>query len=278
MFLAGAVVPVYIAFGLIRLTGFRTITRYEPNDSFYYTLNPTTKIVALFIIAVSTTMASLYLGLAMTGVILASYASLVDGRNKLWIGFLFTVAVVWANVWGTVSQRISILLSAQGFAPFELARFYAEQARLVGTEVAASGVFLFALILVMTSTPSSVVRALREVKMPNALAFSLVVGMKSVPLLFEVINSIVKVQFMRGFGTRGSNWLGPLYTIVAVLLALIPSLIFLLRNARNIAISTGTRAFGAYKTRTYMSKPPFGAADLIVIALAAAFLSSTVLL
>lgn len=273
LFFAGAAVPVYIVFGFIGLAGLREITRYESHDSLYYRLNPATKLAALFMVAVSSSFAGLYLGLAATAVILASYATLFHGGEKLKLGTLFTIAVVWGTVWGSVSDRISFAINAQSSgAPVNTDFLYRDLTRVVASEVAVSGVFLLALILVMTSTPSSVMRALRRIGIPNPITFSVVVGMRTVPLLLEAINGIVKIQLMRGFGTRGSRSLGPLYVLAAAVFALIPALIYLLRGARNTAISTGTRAFGAYKDRTYMTKPPFGAADVAVLALAAAFL------
>ncbi|MDG6983814.1 MAG: energy-coupling factor transporter transmembrane protein EcfT [Nitrososphaerota archaeon] len=273
LFLVGAAVPVYIVFGLIGLAGLREITRYESYDSVYYRLNPATKLAALFMVAVSSSFAGLYLGLLATGVILASYATLFHGAEKLKLGFLFTVAVVWGTVWGSVSDRISFAINAGSSGlPVNDSFLYRDLTRVVASEVAVSGVFLLALILVMTSTPSSVMRALRRVGIPNPITFSVVVGMRTVPLLLEAINGIVKVQLMRGFGTRGSRSLGPLYVVAAAVFALVPALIYLLRGARNTAISTGTRAFGAYKSRTYMKKPRFGPADATVLALTAAFL------
>lgn len=273
LFFVGAAVPVYIVFGLIGLSGLREITRYESHDSLYYRLNPATKLAALFMIAVSSSFAGLYLGLLATLVILASYSTLVHGAEKLKLGALFTIAVVWGTVWGTVSDRVSLVINAESTgAAVNTAFFYRNLTRVVASEVAVSGVFLLALILVMSSTPSSVMRALRKIGIPNPITFSVVVGMRTVPLLLEAINGIVKVQLMRGFGTRGSRVLGPLYVVAAAVFALIPALIYLLRGARNTAISTGTRAFGAYKSRTYMKKPPFGPADVVVLALAAAFL------
>jgi len=270
VFLLGAVVPVYIAFGLVGLTGFREITRYEPHDAFYYRLNPATKILTLFLVAFSISSASLYLGLLATSVILISYLTLADGPRKFVLGLLFTIAVVWATVWGSVGDRLAFFINGGNVG--ESGRFaYDFLTRVVAADFAVSGVFLLALILVMTTTPSGIVRALRKIRFPNPITFSLVIGMKSVPALFEAINATVKVQFMRGFGARATKVLGPLYTIAAVLLALIPALIFVLRGARNIAISTGTRAFGAYKNRTYVKNPSFGAADVATLALAAAF-------
>jgi energy-coupling factor transport system permease protein len=273
LFFLGAVVPIYILFGLVGLSGLRTITRFELHDSFYYRLNPATKLAALFMVALSSSYAGIYLGFLATVVILASYATLAGGREKLKLGTLFTIAVVWGTVWGSVSDRLSFIIQmeSQGIA-IDTSFFFGDLTRLIASVVAVSCVFLLALILVMTSTPSSVMRALRKIGMPNAITFSLIVGMRTVPVLLEAINSIAKVQLMRGFGTRGSRSLGPLYTLAAILYALIPALIYLLRGARNTAISTGTRAFGAYKNRTYVTRPPFGPSDVMVLALAATFL------
>jgi energy-coupling factor transport system permease protein len=278
IFLAGAAVPVYIVFGSVGLEGLREITRFERNYSVYYRLNPGTKLLALVLVAVSSRFSGVYLGLIATSVILLSYATLLNGKRKLWIGTLLTIGLVWSTIWGSLSDFLPYAISGalDGsltsqvlFDPFVV--------RLFAGEFAVSGVFLMALIMVMTSTPSEVMRALRKVRMPNPVTFSLVVGMRTVPLLLEVVNSTIKVQFMRGFGVRGRSWAGPLYVLAAAILALIPSLIFLLRGARSTAISTGTRAFGAYKSRTYVKSPPFGVADIVVIALAATLLAGALL-
>lgn len=276
VFFLGAAAPVYVVFGLIRLSGLRKITRYEGHDSFYYRLNPATKLTALFMVAISSSFAGIYLGLLATVTILLSYATLAHGGEKLKLGTLLTVAVVWGTVWGPLSDHFSFVIGAElaGVAVTVPPFFYRFLTRFVAGDVAVSGIFLFALIVVMTSTPSAVMRALRRIGVPNPITFSLVVGMRTVPVLLETINSVTKVQLMRGFGTRWSRWLGPLYVLVAVVFALVPSLIYLLRGARNTAISTGTRAFGAYRNRTYMKKPPFGAGDVAVLALAAAFLAA----
>ena len=278
IFLLGALVPIYILFGIIGLSGLRTITRYELHDSFYYRLNPATKLAALFMVALSSSYAGIYLGLAATVVILASYATLAGGKEKLKLGTLFTIAVVWGTVWGSVSDRLSFILGAESAGiSIDTSFLLGDLTRLIASVVAVSCVFLLALVVVMTSTPSSVMRVLHRIGIPNPLTFSVVVGMRTVPILLDAINSITKVQLMRGFGTRRSRSLGPLYVLVAILYALIPGLIFLLRGARNTAISTGTRAFGAYRNRTYLTQPPFGPYDVMVLAVAAIFLVTAIL-
>jgi energy-coupling factor transport system permease protein len=270
IFLAGATVPIYVVFGVVRLAGLREITRYEKGHSFLYGLNPGTKLLALVLVAVSARFAGVYQGLIVTSVILVSYGSLLQGLRKFWIGFLLTLSLAWGTVWGTVADALPYLIAGEtrNFTPLAPGEFESFLVNLFSYQYAISGVFLLALLMVMTSTPSDLMRALRKVKMPNPITFSLMVGMRAVPMLLETINSIMKVQLMRGFGSRGRNLAAPLYVFAAAIFALIPSLIYLLRGARNTAISTGTRAFGAYKTRTYMTDPPFGPGDVIVIVLA----------
>jgi len=278
IFFLGAVVPIYVVFGVIGLSGLRRLTRYEVHDSFYYRLNPGTKVVALFLVALTISSAGLYLGLLATGVILASYVTLYHGREKLALGTLFTIAVVWGTVWGSVSDRLSFILGQESAGQaVNTSFFFSDLTRTVASDVAVSGVFLMALILVMTTTPSDVMRVLRKIGLPNPITFSIVVGMRTVPILLEAINSIMKVQLMRGFGSKGSRSLGPLYVFAASIFALIPALIYLLRGARNMAISTGTRAFGAFKNRTYVKKTPFGPSDVAVLTIAAAFLVVSIL-
>ena len=267
--LGGALVPVYLVFGAIGLTGMREITRFQQSDAFYYRLNPATKLAALFMVALGTAAGGLYLGVVSTTVILVSYVTLSRGARKFALGAIFTLSVVWATVWGSLSERLSAVIVGLGTG----SRFlHSYLPWLILSEYGISGTFLFALILIMTTTPSSVVRVLRRIGVPNPLTFSVVVGMRTVPVLIETINSVMEVQLMRGFGSRGSRSLGPLYVFAAALLSLIPALILVLRGAKNIAISTGTRAFGAYKNRTYLAKPPFGLADVAVLAAAGAFL------
>lgn len=270
IFILGAVIPIYIAFGLIGLSGFRELTRYEAHGTFYYRLNPATKILALFLVAFSMSSASLDLGLIATSIILLSYVTLANGVRKLELGLLFTVAVVWATVWGSIADHLTFIINS-GLLGSSGGFVYDILTGIIASDFAISGVFLLALILVMTTTPAAVVLALRRIRFPNPITFSLVVGMKSVPALLDSINSVVKVQFMRGFGSRGTKILGPLYTVAAVLLALIPALILVLRGARNTAISTGTRAFGAYRTRTSLIESPFGVADVFVLVFAFGF-------
>lgn len=270
VFLAGAAVPVYVVFGVVRLFGLREITRYERGKSFFYRLNPGTKLLALFLVAVSTNYAGLEQGLLVTTVILLSYFTLAHGGRKFWYGLLLTLSLAWANAWGSVSDALPYLIASQSptAGRFDQGPVGSFLVNSFEYEFAVSGVFLLALLMVMTSTPPDLMRALRKIGMPNPITFSLMVGMRAVPQLLETINSTMKVQLMRGFGSRGRGVLSPLYVFAATIFALIPSLIFVLRGARNTAISTGTRAFGAFKGRTYLRAPPFGAMDAAVIGLA----------
>ncbi|MDG6933364.1 MAG: energy-coupling factor transporter transmembrane protein EcfT [Nitrososphaerota archaeon] len=277
LFLIGAAVPIYLVFGVIGLAGFREITRFQRHSTFYYNLNAGSKLCLLVSMALSAPFENWWVGLLVPTFVIATYLSLKNGIRKFLIGLSLTVAFIWATSWGAVSDFLPSLLAGRTFRGENAWSFlyhFASVSFLNNFRVA--GVFLMALILIMTSTPTEVLHVLRKVKMPNGISFSLIVGMRTVPIIFESINSIIKVQFMRGFGSLGRRSLYPVYVVFTAVLAIIPTMIFLLRGARNTAISTGTRAFGAYKGRTFLNPILFGRNDVVVILLAAFLLSISV--
>ena len=76
LFIAGAALPIYVVFGVVRLSGLREITRYDRGRSFLYGLNPGTKLLALFLVALSASYGGPDEGLVVTAVILFSYLTL----------------------------------------------------------------------------------------------------------------------------------------------------------------------------------------------------------
>ncbi|MEM0287746.1 MAG: energy-coupling factor transporter transmembrane component T [Nitrososphaerota archaeon] len=274
IFIVGAAVPVYIIFGLVKLSGFREITRFERHKSFYYRLSAGSKLVALVSIALSAPLENWWLGLLVPSVVMMSYLTLRNGIRKFLIGVSLTIAFIWATSWGGISDLLPYLIQGRtlrGLSSSTIIYQFATRSFLLNYRVA--GVFLMALILIMTSTPTEVLHVLRKARIPNGVSFSLIVGIKTVPIIFDSLNSIIKVQFMRGWGSVGRRSLYPIYAVVAAILAIIPTMIFLLRGARNIAISTGTRAFGAYRNRTYLNPLSFHVADYLVIGVALCLLA-----
>jgi len=278
-FLVGATVPIYLVFGVIGLAGFREITRFQRHSTFYYNLNAGSKLCLLVSMALAAPLEVWWLGILVAVIVLSTYMTLKNGFRKFLIALSLTIAFIWATSWGAVSSFLPFILTGRSFRGENALVFlynYASNAVVYNLRVA--GVFLMALILIMTSTPTEVLHVLRKVRMPNGISFSLIVGMRTVPIIFDSINSIMKVQFMRGFGSFGRRSFAPLYVVATSIYAIIPTMIFLLRGARSTAISTGTRAFGAYRGRTFLEPILFRWADLLTIGLAASLLISSIFL
>ncbi|EQD27918.1 cobalt transport protein, partial [mine drainage metagenome] len=115
-----------------------------------------------------------------------------------------------------------------------------------------TAVSLISLVLVMTSTPSQVLRALNKIGLPISITFSLVVAMRTIPRIFEYIDTSVKIQFMRGLGSNAPRVLRVFYMLKGAIYAIVPVIVLLVRGAKDTAISADTRAFRAYPRRTYM--------------------------
>lgn len=289
--------PLYLIFGYIGLTGFRDISRYEAHDTFYYRLNPLTKIAftitLTFVVAVTAWSIDLLLAL----VILATYLTLKRGLRKLALGSALVFSSVVGLAWYYATQtpygllewafyRICVTspsqipdpMSAAWLAMFTPLWTWASyftilgyqpvltvQGMLYGMQVStrAGAVLIAALILIMTSTPSAILRTLGRLKLPIVLIFALVVGMRTVPRIFDTLDTALKVQFMRGYGVNSNKVTRVLYLFGGVLTSIVPAMTFLFRGARNTAISADTRAFRAYKDRTFLVPFTFSRADYI---------------
>ena len=303
LFIFGLAFPLYLIFGAMGLTGFRTIAQYEEHDTFYYRLNPVTKIaftiVVTLVVAVTAWSVDLVIGL----VELATYLTLKRGLRRLALGSALVFASVVGLAWFYATQTPYGLLmyafyhicvatpaatpqppSAAWSALFTPLWTWAgyftwlgyqpvltTQGMLYGLQISAraAAVLISSLILVMTSTPSAIMRSLGKLKLPVVMIFALVVGMRTVPRIFDTLDTAVKVQFMRGYGVKSNRVTQVFYLLGGVLTSIVPAMTFLFRGARNTAISADTRAFRAYKGRTFLRPFTFGREDYIFFAIIA---------
>jgi len=297
----GLVGPLYLFFGYIGLTGFRTLTQYEKHDTFYYRLNPLTKIIFTIVVAFVVAVTDWTIDLLVAVILLATYLTLKSGLRRLVLGgalaFASVVGLAWYYAANTpygllmyVFYHICVATPAATpqppsaawsalFTPvwkwatyFEILGYqpvlttqglnYGLQ---VSTRVAA--VLICSMILVMTSTPSAILRTLGKIKVPVVLIFALVVGMRTVPRVFDTLDTTVKVQFMRGYGSKQNSFTRVFYLFGGALTGIVPAMTFLFRGARNTAISADTRAFRAYKGRTFLKPFSFSRVDYVFFAL-----------
>jgi energy-coupling factor transport system permease protein len=295
LFLFGIVAPLYLIFGAIGLSGFRDISRYEDAHTFYYRLNPLTKIIFTITVTFVAATTGWYIDISMALIVLATYLTLKRGLRKMLLGsalaFSSVVGLAWYYALNTPYTLLIFAFYHQCLttappplsAPF-LSLFtplwtwpsyyqylgYQPVLTLQGLQYGlqvstrAGLVLLTALILIMTSTPSAILRSLGKVKLPVVILFALVVGMRTVPRIFDSLDTAVKVQFMRGYGANSNKVTRVFYLVGGVLTSIVPAMTFLFRGAKNTAISADTRAFRAYKQRTYLKPFTLSRADYVL--------------
>jgi energy-coupling factor transport system permease protein len=292
LFFFGAAFPILIVLKAIGLTGFMKVTRFESYHTFYYRMNAWVKIMLGIVVTVVAATTIWWMGAILTVIVLLTYLTLKDGRRKFVTGFFLTVITVVGTTWAFAPYTPYIILR-EAFHTTTMTGIWAwpsyfafmgyqpeltVQGLVYGFQISMrfAAVSLISLILVMTSTPSQVLRALNKIGIPISITFSLVVAMRTIPRIFEYIDTSVKIQFMRGLGSSAPRVLRPFYMMKGAIYAVVPVIVFLVRGAKDTAISADTRAFRAYSKRTYMHPVTIGTVDKMAFAVTGLALALTV--
>jgi energy-coupling factor transport system permease protein len=309
LFIFGLAFPVYLIFGYMGLTGFKDISRYEENNTFYYRVSPLTKILFVVVLTFVGSVIAWSIALALGLGVLATYLTLKRGLRKLALGSALTFASVAGLVWNyaprtpygclafafyryPITEATPPVGSAAWLQMFTPVWTWASYFQILGyqsvltlqallynlqTSARLGMVLIAALLLVMTSTPSAILRTLGKVKLPIVIIFALVVGMRTVPRIFDTLDTAVKVQFMRGYGARSNKVTRVFYLFGGVLTSIVPAMTFLFRGAQNAAISADTKAFRAYKDRTFLKPFVLTREDYMVFGVIAGLIALAVL-
>nr|WP_231961147.1 energy-coupling factor transporter transmembrane protein EcfT [Sulfolobus sp. A20] len=279
LFLYGSVIPALIVLLLIGIKGFVEITRYENGKSFYYKLNPLTKIVFGIIVMIVASVTVWWIGAILTLVLLLSYLTLNDGKRKFMYAFYLFLSTVIGGTWSVAPYTTYSVLQLAGlsgntiiwtwptyFEFFGYEPYLTLQQLIYGVQVSfrIAAVITASLILILTTTASDLFRMFNKIRVPLPITFALTVAFTTVPKIFDLIDTSVKMQFLRGFGYGKPFFLRPFYLLIAAILAIPPTIIYLARNARNLAISVDTRGFRAYNSRTSLVEIPFTKYDEIM--------------
>ncbi|MGP6239189.1 energy-coupling factor transporter transmembrane component T family protein [Cuniculiplasma sp. SKW4] len=281
LFVFGVSIPFYLILGAIGISGFREITTYEKYDTFYYRLNASVKILLSIIIVLIATFAIWWIGAIITFALLASYASLKNGWRKMYLAGFLILSVIIGTVWGyapyeplsivsmALHTPVSKFTTIWTWPPYFSILGYEHKLTLQSLYYSLQISFRFtaavvaSLLLVMTNTPAQIIKTLSKFKIPDPIIFSLVVAMKTVPAVFESFDTSIKISMMRGYGGNKPKFLRPFVILAAAIGSIVPTIVHLLRGARDIGISADTRAFRAYPTRTYYVQTPFKREDYI---------------
>lgn len=277
IFLFGVTAPVYLILGAIGIRGFKEITEFEPHTSLFYRMNPLVKMFLSFSVMVVSAITIWWIGAILTLLILLCYLTLKDGTRKFYIGTLFMISTVIGTAWGYAPFAPNAILSIAfpGYSPVAIwvwpsyfsimgyQHVLTFQAVEYGLQISfrTAAIMSSALLLVMTNTPTQILRTLHKVSVPDSVIFSLMVGMRSIPSIFSYLDESVKIQVMRGLGSGKPRVLRPVYMLIAGVNAIVPTMIHLLRGAKDTAISADTRGFRATKKRSSVETMPITRLD-----------------
>jgi energy-coupling factor transport system permease protein len=294
VFLFGATGPIVIILAFVGIRGFLHITRFESGEGILYRLSPLTKLVIVISITVAVSLTIWWFGAILTLVFWLLFFTLNEAKRKvLYVSYLLLSSILGVSTGFAFYTPYSVLQMAFNtntlnvvwvwpsyftFAGYE--PYLTLQALYYGLQITFrfTAPMLAGLLLVLTTTPSDLMRYLAKVKFPLPFIFALTVAMRTVPRIFDILDTVVKLQLMRGLGYGKPAFLRPFYVLIAALYGLVPTLIFLMKGAKYTAIAADTRAFNSTPRRTYMKEVKYTRADYVAWGLILALYVSVALL
>ncbi|MEM4884514.1 MAG: energy-coupling factor transporter transmembrane protein EcfT [Saccharolobus sp.] len=265
LFFYGSIVPFLIIVFLMGLTGLREITRYESGNTFLYKLNPITKLILSIVVMIVAATTIWWIGAILTLFLLLLYLTLTNGLRKFGYAFFLTLSTITGTTWATAPYVPPNVLQAAGLSQGEIIWVWPSYFQVMGYEPQLSlgdliygfqisfrvaPVLLSALLLITTTTGSDIFRMFTKMKIPIAITFSILVGIRIVPRIFELLDTSIKMQYLRGLGYGKPRIVSSLLIVYAAFMAIIPTMIYLFRGSKNLAISADTRGFRAFPSRT----------------------------
>ncbi|MCL4345932.1 MAG: energy-coupling factor transporter transmembrane protein EcfT [Candidatus Thermoplasmatota archaeon] len=295
LFVFGVSIPFYLILGAIGISGFREITSYEKYDTFYYNLNASIKILLSVVIVLIATFAIWWIGAIITFGLLASYVTLKNGWRKMYLTGFLILSIIIGTVWGyapyeplgivsmALHTPVSSFTTVWTWPPYFSILGYEPHLTLQSLYYSFQISFRFtaavvaSLLLVMTNTPAQIIKTLSRFRIPDPVIFSLVVAMKTVPAVFESFDTSIKISLMRGYGGNKPKFLRPFVILAAAVSCIVPTIVHLLRGAKDIGISADTRAFRAYPSRSYFMQTPFKREDYIFSGILVIMVTATII-
>lgn len=293
LFFYGVALPVLLIFWLIGLKGFAELTRYETGNTFLYKMNPLTKVLFGIVVMVVASTTIWWIGAILTLAILPLCLTLNNGFKKFVYVVMLTIATIIGSTWAIApytpyyvlqevfpnEKFVTIWVWPSYFANFGYLPDLTLQALIYGAQTAfrISATLVAALLFILTTTVSDLFRMFTKIKVPLAVTFSLMVGLRTIPRIFELLDTSVKMQLLRGLGYGKPRFIRTFYLIYAGILAIVPTMVYLFRGAKSLAISADTRGFRAYPSRTSYKPLPFNKYDYIMFGVMAGLIALAII-
>ncbi|EZQ02041.1 MULTISPECIES: energy-coupling factor transporter transmembrane protein EcfT [Acidianus] len=280
IFFYGVALPILLILWIIGLKGFMEITKYEKGKGFLYKMNPITKLMLSVVLMGVAAVTVWWIGAILTLGIILLYLTMNDGVRKFLYISLLTFTSIIGGMWSVAPFTPEATLELVFPDPAKYTTIWVWpsyflfmgyepqltlQALIYGIQISfrITAVLSAALLLVLTTTTSDIFRMFTKLKIPQAMTFSVLVGVRTVPRIFSLLDTSVKMQFMRGLGYGKSRILYPVYYLYAGIVAIVPTIVYLFRGAKTLAISADTRGFRAYPGRTEMKTLGFCKYDYV---------------
>ncbi|MFX1570156.1 MAG: energy-coupling factor transporter transmembrane component T family protein [Promethearchaeota archaeon] len=243
---------------------------YLPGKSLMHKLNPLSKIFFLILLTISIFMIRSLILLTIIFILiilltLISKISLRDLLRKLkFIIFILIISVILNIFFNAIPSNQETVLFYIFNAPFlpvrRLALYYALKASLIVLIL-----FTSTIIFSNSTSPKDFLYSLIRIKIPYRYCFSLMVGIRYIPLIEQEAKTIALAQRARGFGLEKANSIKKAYRLIFE--RLVATLISILRKGHITSISMENRCFGAHKKRTNLKIIKFRSIDGVFIIL-----------
>ena len=113
------------------------------------------------------------------------------------------------------------------------------------------------LLVIATTDPTYLAKGLRKLRMPAAIVFMMLAGLRFVPIVTEQLYNILDAQTIRGVG--GSR-------VERTRLLLLPLFVTSLRRVRSLGLATEAKGFGAQRWNDFYEELKLGLPDLMIMA------------
>jgi len=277
----------YLIFKIVGLSGFRRLFSYERRESIMHRMHPLPKIVFVLFISLGVAMAEEFLTLVLM-IILTIFAWLLsnpsEDKTRLLLIVIFTqwLMVAWGQSFLNPGFTRGVGLTAIYVFPTPLR--HAFNLNFITLEGFYYGLFQglrliaalgAAIWLITTTHPSEIIYGLRSFRFPMEINFMIAVTFRSIPTILEKSSLVLAAERARGLRLVPKPtknifkmlW-EALRVVWVIMIAFIPIIIESVRAGRQLALAATTKAFRAYRERTYYRRIPFTTIDKIFLILA----------
>lgn len=253
-----------------------TATQYIHRESFIHKLNPLSKFIALFLIALILIVRSIWLNnlVVLCILIAAQFASKISFRQTaklLWsMRFFFYVTFLVHLLFSSEAEKFSLWIIKPSLAGAERGIFYGTRMYLL---------LWSSVLLGWTTEPVALAESIKKIVFPLRLvgisqddfAMSLVLAMRFIPTIYDDIRWLIYAQRSRGFFIEKRFW----RRVKGLLPLLIPLFSTVIRRAEKLAIALEIHGYAISDRRTNLNEHKWTWMDVsLVLLLSIVFLGA----